>query len=162
VLRHSLSGAHHHPHDDRHRHRAKGLTDAVKASTIATRQAQIASGGYSFGARVDALLGSSPSPELVALVRNSARATNPRAFMQGVNLGLADGYSPDEVAASVRVPVLMISGSEDHVNPIETNAALLKKAMPKARLEIIKGIGHLPQVEAPDDVNRLLRAFVPK
>jgi pimeloyl-ACP methyl ester carboxylesterase len=57
---------------------------------------------------------------------------------------------------------LMISGSEDHVNPIETNAALLKKAMPKARLEIIKGIGHLPQVEAPDDVNRLLRAFVPK
>jgi pimeloyl-ACP methyl ester carboxylesterase len=45
------------------------------------------------------------------------------------------------------------------VNPIETNAAVLAKAMPKARLEIIEGIGHMPEVEAPDTVNALLRGF---
>jgi pimeloyl-ACP methyl ester carboxylesterase len=138
----------------------KALPQAVKTSTIATREAQIARGGYGFGARVNALLGSSASPELVELVRNAARATNPRGFMQGVKLGLADGYSPAEVAAKVTVPVLMISGSEDRVNPIDTNAALLQKAMPKARLEIIQGIGHLPQVEAPERVNALLREFL--
>ena len=138
----------------------KALPEAVKASTIATREAQIARGGYGFGARVDALLGSSPSPELVDLVRNAARATNPRGFMQGVKLGLADGYSPPEVAAKVAVPVLMISGDEDQVNPIDTNAAVLQKAMPMARLEIIKRIGHLPQVEAPERVNALLREFL--
>jgi pimeloyl-ACP methyl ester carboxylesterase len=54
----------------------------------------------------------------------------------------------------------MISGDEDQVNPIDTNAAVLQKAMPKARLEIIKGIGHLPQVEAPERVNALLREFL--
>jgi len=55
--------------------------------------------------------------------------------------------------------VLMIAGSEDRVNPIATNAALIAKAMPKARLEILEGIGHLPEVEAPDTVNALLRDF---
>jgi pimeloyl-ACP methyl ester carboxylesterase len=137
----------------------KGLSEAAKASTIAARAKQISSGGYGFGARVTALLGPSASPELVDMVRNGMRATNPRGFMQGVKLGLADGYSPDEVAAKVTVPMLLISGSEDRVNPIATNAAVLQKALPKARLEIIEGIGHLAQVEAPARVNRLLREF---
>jgi pimeloyl-ACP methyl ester carboxylesterase len=53
------------------------LTDAEKAATIAAREAQIATGGYGFAARADALVGPKTSPELIALVRNSARATNP-------------------------------------------------------------------------------------
>ena len=76
-------------------------------------------------------------------------ATNPRGFMHGVNLFIFDGYSPDEVGAKVTVPVLLISGSEDRVSPIATNAALLQKALPNARLEVLKGIGHLPHLEAP-------------
>ena len=137
----------------------KGLSEDDKNKALATRQAQIATGGYGFGARVNALVSAKASPETIELVRNVVRATNPRGFMHGVMLGLSDGYSPDEVAAKVTVPVLMISGDEDRVNPIDKNAALLHKAMPKARLEIIEGIGHLPEVEAPDRVNALLRAF---
>jgi pimeloyl-ACP methyl ester carboxylesterase len=137
----------------------KALSEAVKATTISARKAQIASGGYGFAPRVNALLGPNASAELVDLLRAVARATNPRGFIQGVNLGLSDGYSPDEVAAKVRVPVLMISGSEDRVNPINTNAAVVKMAMPRARLEIIEGIGHVPEAEAPEKVNALLRAF---
>lgn len=138
----------------------KGLSEAEKAKTVAEREAQIASGGYGFGARVDALLSRNAPPELREIVRNGLRATNRRGFMQGVGLGLVDGYSPGEVAAVVKVPVLMISGSDDIVNPVATNAALFKKAMPTARLEILPGIGHLAQMEAPDQVNRLLREFL--
>src|SRR5215831_15498985 len=122
----------------------KALPEEQKKRTRETRAAQIASGGYGFGARADALIGPNTSPELLALIRNGIRATNPRGFMQGVELGLSEGYSPEEVAARLAVPVLLISGSEDRINPIETNAALLKKAMPQARLEVINGIGHLP------------------
>ena len=110
----------------------KGLSDDDKAKVLAARQAQIAKGGFGFGARVNALVGAKASPETIELVRNVVRATNPRGFMHGVMLGLSDGYSPDEVAAKVTVPVLMISGSEDRVNPIDKNAALLAKAMPGA------------------------------
>lgn len=140
----------------------KSLSEDDKAKTRATRTAQIASGGYGFGARADALVGPNTAPELLELIRNGLRATNPRGFMQGIELGLSDGYSPDEVGAKVTVPVLLISGSADRVNPIKTNAALLQKAMPRARLEVIEGIGHLPQLEAPDRVNRLLIKFLAK
>jgi len=137
----------------------KGLAEEQKQKIVAAREAQIAKGGYAFGARVEALLGKGASAGTIDLVREVLRATNPRGFMHGVKLGLADGYDPATVAAKVTAPVLMISGSEDRVNPIEKNAALLARAMPAARFEIIGGIGHLPEVEAPDKVNALLRAF---
>jgi abhydrolase domain-containing protein 6 len=53
----------------------------------------------------------------------------------------------------------MISGSEDRVNPMDRNAAILAKAMPQAKHEIMEGVGHLPEVEAPEKVNAMLRAF---
>jgi pimeloyl-ACP methyl ester carboxylesterase len=137
----------------------KGMSEEEKAKVVATREGQIAKGGYGFGARVNALLGKNASEQTIDLVRDVVRATNPRGFMHGVKLGMVDGYDPETVAAKVTAPVLMISGSEDRVNPIDKNAALLAKAMPKARLEIIEGIGHLPEVEAPDKINAMLRAF---
>ncbi len=138
----------------------KGMSEEEKAKIIATREGQIAKGGYGFGARVNALLGKNASEQTIELVRDVVRATNPRGFMHGVKLGMVDGYDPETVVAKVTAPVLMISGSEDRVNPIDKNAAILAKAMPKARLEIIEGAGHLPEVEVPDRVNAMLRAFL--
>ena len=137
----------------------KGLSEDDKAKVVAAREAQIAKGGYGFGARVDALLAKGASAQTKAMVADVLRATNPRGFMHGVKLGLADGYDPETVAAKVTAPVLMISGVEDRVNPIDKNAAVLAKAMPKAKLEILEGAGHLPEVELPQKVNGLLRAF---
>ena len=137
----------------------KGMPEEERAKIVATREGQIAKGGYGFGARVNALLGKNASEQTIDLVREVVRATSPRGFMHGVKLGMVDGYDPETVAAKVTAPVLMISGSEDRVNPIEKNAAILAKAMPKAKLEIIEGIGHLPEVEAPDRINAMLRAF---
>jgi pimeloyl-ACP methyl ester carboxylesterase len=137
----------------------KGMSEEDKQKIVATREAQIAKGGYGFGARVDALLAKNASAQVRALVTDVVRATNPRGFMHGVKLGMADGYDPETVAAKVTAPVLMISGNEDRVNPIDKNAAVLAKAMPKARLEILEGAGHLPEVEQPEKVNALLRSF---
>ena len=137
----------------------KGMSEEDKAKIVATREAQVAKGGYGFGARVDALLAKNASAQTKALVADVLRATNPRGFMHGVKLGMADGYDPETVAAKVTAPVLMISGNEDRVNPIDRNAAVLAKAMPKAKHEILEGVGHLPEVEAPEKVNALLRSF---
>jgi pimeloyl-ACP methyl ester carboxylesterase len=136
-----------------------GLSEEEKTRARSARAEQVASGGYGFGARADALVGPNTSPELMEVVRNAVRATNPRGYLQGFELVLADGYSPEEVAAKVIAPVMLISGSEDRVNPIATTAAKLHEAMPQSRLEIIEGVGHLPHLEAPKQVNRLLADF---
>jgi pimeloyl-ACP methyl ester carboxylesterase len=136
-----------------------GLSDDEKKKVIATREAQIAKGGYGFGARVNALVGPGASSETIALVQDVVRATNPRGFMHGVKLGLADGYSPEEVAPSLTFQVLLISGSADKVNPIDKNAALLIKVLKRGRLEVLDGYGHLPEVETPETVNKMLCTF---
>ena len=82
--------------------------------------------------------------------------------MHGINLLLSVGYSPEQVGTAIKAPVLLIAGNADRVSPIETNATLIKKAVPNARLEILSEIGHLPHVEAPEHVNRLLREFFSK
>jgi pimeloyl-ACP methyl ester carboxylesterase len=79
--------------------------------------------------------------------------------MHGVGLGLADGYSPQEVAAKMMMPVLMIQGAEDKVNVLERNAALLAKVLPDGKLVMMDGVGHLPEVEAPEAVNKMLAEF---
>ena len=157
MLRDPLPGSDHQIGHDRHRHRA--ARDEEKQKVIATREAQIAKGGYAFGARVNALLAANATPETIELVREVVRATSPRGFMHGVKLGLVDGYAPEEVAPKLNFPVLMISGREDRVNPVDKNAAVLIKQLPQGKLEILDGVGHLPEVEKPDLVNKMLRDF---
>lgn len=135
------------------------MAEDAKAKIIATREGQIAKGGYGFGTRVSALVGPHASPELIAEVQRVVRATRPPGFMHGAKLSLANGYSPREVAAKAQMPVLLIQGTEDQVNPGKDNADILIKLLKNGRMEKLEGIGHLPEVEVPDTVNKLLRDF---
>jgi pimeloyl-ACP methyl ester carboxylesterase len=135
------------------------MSEEKSSKIIATRAAQIAKGGYAFGMRVNALVAAGASPQTIELVSDVVRATNARGFMHGVKLGLVDGYSPEEVAPKLNFPVLMISGREDRVNPIDENAAVLAKVLPQGKLEILDDAGHLPEIELPDIVNKMLRSF---
>ena len=159
MLRHPLPRPDHQAGHDRHRDRTARHDNEDKQKIIATREVQIAKGGYAFGARVNALLAANASPETIELVREVVRATSPRGFMHGVKLGMVDGYAPEDVAPKLNFPVLMISGREDRVNPTDKNAAVLIKQLPQGKLEILEETGHLPEVEKPDVVNKMLRDF---
>ncbi len=137
----------------------KDMPEDQKQKIIATREGQVAKGFYGFGARVDALLGPNASPELKAEVQRVLRATMPRGFMHGVKLGLVNGYSPEESGAKLTMPVLLIQGRTDKVNPGDRNAEVLIKYLKNGKLEWLEAIGHLPEVEAPDRVNTMLRDF---
>lgn len=137
----------------------KDMPQEEKAKIIATREGQVGKGIYGFGARVAALMGPNPSPELVTEVQRVLRATQPRGFMHGVKLGMVNGYSPEEVGAAVTIPVLMIQGRQDRVNPGDKNAAVLIKFLKNGKLEWLDNYGHLPEVETPDTVNKMLVDF---
>ncbi len=137
----------------------RDMPGAAVEAAMAARQAQIAGGGYGFGDRVAALLGPDASADTAALVQHVLRATNPRGFLQAARFGLLSGCTLD-FAAALTMPVLLIQGERDRVNPLESNAAPLAAALPDARLQVLAGIGHLPEVEAPAVVNGLVARFL--
>ena len=59
----------------------------------------------------------------------------------------------------IAVPTLVVVGSED-VEDIRTIAEKLAAEIPEARLATIEGAGHLPSLERPDELNRLLLDFL--
>jgi pimeloyl-ACP methyl ester carboxylesterase len=135
---------------------ARERSPEERARSVAARAQMIERGGYGFGERVVALLGSTASPETVALVQHTLRATNPAGFMQAARF--VAGGPP--LGAGLTMPLLLIQGEEDRVTPADANAALLVKAVPGARLVMLAGCGHLPEVEASARVNQLITGFL--
>ncbi|MGZ8782858.1 MAG: alpha/beta fold hydrolase, partial [Gaiellaceae bacterium] len=67
--------------------------------------------------------------------------------------------SAEERLAEIDVPTLVAAGSED-VGDIGAMADKLAAEIPEARRETIEGAGHLPSLERPDALNRLLLDFL--
>ncbi|MEI7769679.1 MAG: alpha/beta hydrolase [Chloroflexales bacterium] len=67
-----------------------------------------------------------------------------------------DGY---KVLPLVRTPTLIIAGQWDFI-ATASQAEESRKLMPNARLEVVRYTRHLPHLERPDAVNRLLDRFL--
>jgi pimeloyl-ACP methyl ester carboxylesterase len=61
--------------------------------------------------------------------------------------------------ASIEVPTLVIVGESDQITPPQGAEAMAKK-IPNAKLETIRGAGHMSPMEQPEQVNRALMAFL--
>ncbi len=57
------------------------------------------------------------------------------------------------------MPALIIWGTDDDIIPVE-HARAAHAAMPGSRLEIFEGVGHFPQVEAPQQFVEVLDDFL--
>lgn len=137
----------------------RDMTDTARATLLAARQAQVASGGFGFGDRVAVLVGPDASEETIGLIQHVLRATNPEGFLRAARFLASNTYTPD-LAARLGMPILLIQGEADRVTPLDTNAAVLARAVPHARLHILSGAGHLPEVEKWRIVNDLVRDFL--
>lgn len=60
---------------------------------------------------------------------------------------------------SVTLPTLIIWGSRDRVVPLE-HGAFMARHIPGARLAIIRGAGHMPFYEKPEECARLVLSFL--
>ena len=61
--------------------------------------------------------------------------------------------------SSVKSPVMIVWGEHDKVVPVAT-AQQWKKALPGARLEIVKGAGHAVEMEKPAELLKLMSGFL--
>ena len=56
---------------------------------------------------------------------------------------------------SLKVPTALIWGEKDTVTPVQ-QANDLRTLVPHARLALLPGVGHIPQIEDPDAFNAAL------
>lgn len=63
------------------------------------------------------------------------------------------------LAARIDAPVLVVCGTEDAL-PGPGQALATADAIPGARVELLDGVGHSPQIEAPAAFNRLVANFL--
>lgn len=104
-----------------------------------------------------------PSPELVELATESTArsmlgAESVRALSR-ITRNLIGTDTVEPVLPGVRQPVSIIWGERDQVLPLRWSSVFLA-LLPQASLDVVKGVGHMPMLEAPAESARLLVAAV--
>lgn len=135
------------------------LRTAVSSATFAN-PLTIGSGLRSF-VLDDALV----TPELIALY---ARPLNVRGSAESIGNWVVNGLYGDERRSRAAdlanyrgfpKPVLVIWGREDRTTPL-TQGEQIASLFPNGRLAVLDGVDHIPQLEKPDEVVRLIEAFL--
>ena len=60
---------------------------------------------------------------------------------------------------NIKVPVLLVYGGADKLTPPKIGERM-QQEIPDARLEVIEDAGHLPNIEQPEEFNRLVLEFL--
>jgi len=108
-------------------------------------------------ARVDVLLAQPADPAVRSEVVETMAKIDPAAYRIGAEaVWLADQR---ERTAAIRVPTLVICGTEDKVTP-PTLSHELVQLIPGASYAPIEGAGHLGNIERPEAFNTLVDAFI--
>ncbi|MEA9357459.1 alpha/beta hydrolase [Bacteriovorax sp. PP10] len=81
---------------------------------------------------------------------------------EGISAGLvslATRMDNTETLAHITVPTLILAGEHDKIIPL-SEMQFLQENIQGSRLEIIKGTGHLSNMENPDDFNKVIADFL--
>ena len=95
---------------------------------------------------------------LLAVARKMAADTGADTFLAQQRAIMARIDSRPRLG-EIGVPTLLIWGEKDGITSRAHHDEILE-AIPGARLEVVPGVGHLPTVEAPEVVAKLLSDFI--
>jgi 3-oxoadipate enol-lactonase len=110
-------------------------------------------------ARVDVLLAQPADPAVRSEVVETMARIAPAAYVIGAEaVWLANQR---DRARDIRVPTLVLCGTEDKVTPPALSIELAQ-LIPGARYEAIESAGHISNLEKPDEFNSALDAFLAK
>jgi len=92
-----------------------------------------------------------------AIVERAASVATPNHLIEAFQNLWSIDITPR--LASIRCPVLLVSGARDHVVSSEV-ARLMAAQIPDCEVDVIEGAGHLPHVTAADAVSRSIARFM--
>ena len=149
-----------------------GFGDPAVAERVMNEQLRAT--GYGVFARrlFDEMFVVSSDPKLKATIME--RALQLRSEIGGTLFPRMVGWDArrmEAALAAVRVPLMVVQSTTMNAERIRVSLAsnqsspwldLVKARAPTARIEIVTGVGHFPQLEAPGKVNALLADFASK
>ncbi len=68
-------------------------------------------------------------------------------------------FNGEEYAKNIKVPVLIVVGDEDVMTPTKLSEEL-NQLIPQSKLEIIRGAGHMIQLEKPKELANIVVDFI--
>lgn len=97
-------------------------------------------------------------PDVAGHVLDMMRSTSPGGAAAALR---ARAERPDylEMLGGMAVPALIVVGRDDAFTPI-SDAQLMHEGIPGATLAVVKGAGHMPNLERPTEFNAALEAFL--
>ena len=101
--------------------------------------------------------GSKSTPVHHAFIRALLLSTNPEAYISMCKL--TGKVSPPDYAA-IRMPTLMIAGTEDKGAPPPDCEEIVRRSGGKKKIEVLDGVGHWFCIEVPETTAHLVGEFV--
>jgi pimeloyl-ACP methyl ester carboxylesterase len=127
----------------------------VEARVEGVRQAVAAPAG-SFDPTLPGLFAGDPPAEFIPLLAAMGRDVRPASMKTALTV-MAEADLRD-LLPRVTVPTLLIWGDADARSPLAV-AHQFEQALPDAKLMIIRGAGHVSNLERPEEFNRAVREF---
>ena len=103
------------------------------------------------------LRGTKSDPEGVALAIRTMAAVPPDTYRKAVHLLTTFDRRAD--LAKIRVPTLLVAGSEDRVAPPAVHEKMAKR-IPGAKYVLLEGCGHLGPMDQPEKFNEAVLSFL--
>ncbi|MBV9959754.1 MAG: alpha/beta fold hydrolase [Acidobacteria bacterium] len=97
-------------------------------------------------------------PDTVARVREMILSTKP-AGAAAAQRGMAAREDRTEMLSQIEVPTLILVGSEDAITPPALSTEM-QRCIHGSRLELIKGAGHVSNLERPGEFTGALKSFL--
>lgn len=97
-------------------------------------------------------------PEIVEVILGMAAEVGPAVFLNQLS-AQASRIDLRPLIRALRCPTLVVAGADDALAPLaaQKEAAAL---LPRARLEVLAGCGHLSPLERPEEVSSLLQDWL--
>jgi 3-oxoadipate enol-lactonase len=95
------------------------------------------------------------NPELQVFARKNMEGQSPAAFIGSLK-AMAERHDSTPLLASIKYPVLVLHGDADQLIPVD-RAREVRDAVPQTRYVELKGVGHIPMMEAVDETVEALK-----
>jgi len=97
-------------------------------------------------------------PGVAAHVLAMMRGTSPAGAAAALR-GRAERRDYTSLLSEIAVPALIIVGSDDEFTPV-SDAEFMRDRIPNSRMVVIDKAGHMPNLEDPEEFNRVVEEFL--